>query len=194
MATDWGEEKPEISRRLVGRVSCYFLPYWRLGLGALACIAVGALIGLVPAVVTKALIDYLAHPKGGLMPLALIVGAGVAAALAGGLIGVLQSYLSTTISEGVMFDLREQLFGRLLKQSVGFFISSRSGDLLSRMDNDIAGVEDVLADTVFGLITSVIVVTTTLALMLVLSWQLTLAARVLMPLVPVRSRPIWALP
>ena len=57
MATDWGEEKPEISRRLVGRVSCYFLPYWRLGLGALACIAVGALIGLVPAVVTKALID-----------------------------------------------------------------------------------------------------------------------------------------
>jgi ATP-binding cassette, subfamily B, bacterial len=193
MATDWGEEQPRISRRLLGRVFCYFLPYWRQAIVVLACIAVGAGLGLVPALVTKGLIDYLAHPRGGLQPLALIVGAGVAAAILGGLIGMAQSYLSTSISEGIMYDLREQLFGRLLNQSVGFFINSRNGDLLSRMDNDVAGVEDVISETVFGLVTSAIVVTTTLVLMFSLNWQLTLAALVILPLFLYPSRRIGQL-
>ncbi len=63
----------------------------------------------MPALVTKGLIDYLAHPKGGLEPLVLIVGAGVGAAILGGLVGMLQSYLTTSISESILFDLREQL-------------------------------------------------------------------------------------
>lgn len=193
MATDWGDEKPDLSRRLLGRVFRYFLPYWPRALAALACIAASAALGLVPALVTKGLIDYLAHPKGGLEPLALIVGAGVAAALAGGVIGMCQSYLSTSISEGIMYDLREQLFGRLLKQSVGFFINNRSGDLLSRMDNDIAGVEDVISDTVFGLITSVIVLTSTLVLMFSLDWRLTLGALLILPLFLYPSRRIGQL-
>jgi ATP-binding cassette, subfamily B, bacterial len=193
MATDWGEEQPKISRRLLGRVFCYFLPYWRQAIVVLACIAAGAGLGLVPALVTKGLIDYLAHPRGGLQPLALIVGAGVAAAILGGLIGMAQSYLSTSISEGIMYDLREQLFGRLLNQSLGFFINSRNGDLLSRMDNDVAGVEDVISETVFGLVTSAIVVTTTLVLMFSLNWQLTLAALLILPLFLYPSRRIGQL-
>lgn len=193
MATDWGEDKPKVSRRLLGRIFRYFVPYWRMGVAVLACIAAAAALGLVPALVTKGLIDYLAHPRGGLEPLAIIVGAGVGAAIAGGLIGMLQSYLSTSISEGIMYDLREQLFGRLLKQSVGFFISSRSGDLLSRMDNDVAGVEDVISDTVFGLVTSAIVLVTTLALMLSLDWRLTLAALLIIPAFLYPSRRIGEL-
>ena len=193
MATDWGEEQPKISRRLLGRIFRYFVPYWPIGTAVLVCIGAAAALGLVPALVTKGLIDYLAHPSGGLEPLALIVGAGVGAALLGGLIGMLQSYLSTSISEGIMYDLREQLFGRLLKQSVGFFISSRSGDLLSRMDNDVAGVEDVISDTVFGLVTSAIVLATTLALMLSLDWRLTLAALLIIPAFLYPSRRIGQL-
>lgn len=193
MATDWGDEKPKLSRRLLGRVFAYFLPYWPRGLAVLACIAAAAGLGLVPALVTKGLIDYLAHPKGGLEPLVLIVGAGVGAAILGGLVGILQSYLTTSISEGILFDLREQLFGRLLKQSVGFFINSRSGDLLSRIDNDVAGVEDVISDTVFGLITSVIVLATTLGLMISLDWRLTAAAIIILPAFLYPSRRIGQL-
>jgi ATP-binding cassette subfamily B protein len=193
MATDWGEQKPQLTRRVLGRAFHYFLPYWPQGGVVLGCIAAGAALGLVPALVTKGLIDYLAHPKGGLGPLALIVGAGVGAAILGGLIGMLQSYLTTSISEGILFDLREQLFGRLLKQSVGFFINSRSGDLLSRMDNDVAGVEDVVSDTVFGLITSAIVMTSTLVLMVSLDWRLTVAAVIILPAFLYPSRRIGKL-
>src|ERR671928_1878982 len=177
MAVDWGDQQPELSRALAWRVFGYFAPYWRPGLVVVACIGLSAALGLAPALVTKGLIDYLGNPTQGLGPLVLLVAAGVAASLAGGLVGVLQSYLETRISQGIMFDLRAQLFDRLLGQSVGFFTHSRSGDLLSRMNNDVGGIADVVSDTVFGLVSNLITLGTTLALMLVLDWRLTLAAR-----------------
>ena len=190
MATDWGDEKPAVNWCLLWRVLGYFRPYWRRALLVLACLGADASLGLVPALVTKALIDDLAHPRGGFAYLALIVGAGVAATIASGLVGVLQSYLTTAISQGIMFDLRQQLFGRLLRQSVGFFTRSRTGDLLSRMNNDVGGIADVVSDTVFGTVSSLVVALSTLAVMVRLDWRLTLAALVLLPLVLVPSRAV----
>jgi ATP-binding cassette subfamily B protein len=80
------------------------------------------------------------------------------------------------------------LFGRLLDQPVGFFTDRRSGDLLSRLNTDIDGVEDVVTDTVFGLVSSVLVTITTLALMLRFSWQLTLVVLVMIPTVALPAR------
>jgi ATP-binding cassette, subfamily B, bacterial len=188
MATDWGEEQPVLTRRLLQRVFRYFLPYWRRALVVLACIGAGAGLGLVPALVTKALIDFLAHPHGGFRQLALIVSAGVVATLAAGLVGILQSFQTNVISQGIMYDLRRHLFGRLMKQSVGFFTSSRTGDLLSRMNNDVGGIQDVVSDTIFGFVSSLVIAASTLVVMLTLSWQLTLAALILMPLVLVPGR------
>ena len=189
MATDWGEDrKPEITWPLLRRVFSYFAPYRGHGLLAILCIAAAAALGLVPALVTKALIDYLTQRKGSLGGLALILGAGIVAGILGGLISVLQSYLRTTISEGIEYDLRRQLFDRLLQQSMGFYTNSRTGDLLSRMNNDVGGIEDVVSDTVFGLASNVFVVSSTVVLMFVLNWQITLAALVMLPLVLIPGR------
>jgi ATP-binding cassette subfamily B protein len=78
-----------------------------------------------------------------------------------------------------MFDLRGQLFDRLLGQSVGFFTESRTGEVMSRISNDVNGIEDVVSGTVFGMIYNLLVVSATLAFMAVLNWRLT----VLLPLV-----------
>ena len=189
MALDWGDDrKPEITWPLLRRVFSYFAPYRRHGLLALACIAAGAGLGLVPALVAKVLIDYLTQRKGSLVGLGLILGAGVAGALVGGLISVLQAYLRTTISEGIEYDLRKQLFDRLLLQSMGFYTASRTGDLLSRMNNDVGGIEDVVSDTVFGLASNVFVVTTTVAAMFLLDWRITVVALVMLPIVLVPGR------
>jgi ATP-binding cassette subfamily B protein len=185
---DWGEQQVVIGPRLLNRVLGYFRPYWREALVVLACLAAGAALGLAPALVTRSLIDYLTHPTAGIGMLALILGAGVAAAVAGGLVGVLQSYLSASISEGIMFDLREQVFGRLVHQSVGFYTANRTGDLLSRMNNDVGGIQGVVANTVFGLVSSALIAISTLALMLALDWRLTLASLVVMPMALVPSR------
>jgi ATP-binding cassette subfamily B protein len=118
----------------------------------------------------------------------LLVAAGIAAAIAGGLIGVGESYLTSLISQGIISELRRQLFDRLLDQSVGFFTKSRSGEVMSRLTNDVDGVEDVVTDTVFGLFRNALVTVATLALMLRFSWPLTLVVLALIPLVALPAR------
>jgi ATP-binding cassette subfamily B protein len=189
MATDWGEDDAHcLDRALVRRVLGYFRPYWRAGALALGCIAAGALLGLAPALVFRALIDYLAGAEPHFGHVAVLVGAGVAAAIAGGLIGLAQSYLEERISQGIIFDLREQVFGRLVHQSVGFYTSNRAGEVMSRIGNDVNGIENVVADTIFGVARNAIVTVSTLMLMLSFDWRLTLVALVMLPAVAIPMR------
>jgi ATP-binding cassette subfamily B protein len=190
MMIDWGAEEspPKLERWLLRRVFGHFGPYWRRGALALGCILAQAVLGLAPAIVFKSLIDYLSRPTAAFGHVALVVAAGFVAAIAAGLFGVAESYLTESISQGIVYDLREQMFASLLRQSVGFFTHSRFGDVMSRITNDVTGIEDVIASTVLGLARSGIVAVTTLVLMLTFSWQLTLVALLMIPMMslPVR--------
>jgi ATP-binding cassette, subfamily B, bacterial len=190
MATDWGEEAdPErIDRGLVRRVLGYLRPYWRAGLLALVCLGAGALLGLAPALVFRALIDYLAASAPSFGHVALLIGAGIAASVAGGLVGLAEDYLTERISQGIIFDLREQLFDRLVHQSVGFYTHKRAGEVMSRIGNDVNDIENVVADTVFGVANNALVAGTTLALMIAFDWRLTLVALVMIPLLAIPMR------
>src|ERR687884_963687 len=190
MATDWGDELDarSVDRRLVRRVLGYFRPYWRAGLLALACLGAGALLGLAPALVFRALIDYLGGEAPSFGHVALLVGLGIAAAVAGGLIGLAEDYLTERISQGIIFDLREQLFDRLVHQSVGFYTHNRAGEVMSRIGNDVNDIENVVADTIFGVANNALVTGTTLALMIAFDWRLTLVALVMIPLLAIPMR------
>src|SRR6266700_160026 len=190
MAVDWGE--PELAaadrRSMIGRVLSYFRPYPRRGLLVVACIALQAVLGLAPAVVFKSLIDTLARPHPSFAHVGLLGAAGIGAALLGGLAGVAEAYHSTVISQGIVATLRRERCTRLLDQPVAFFTHRKAGDLLSRINTDIDGVEDVVADTVFGLVSNALVTIATLVLMLRFSWPLTLAVLVMIPLVALPAR------
>ena len=189
MAIDWGEDEDAcIDRGLVRRVLGYFRPYWRSGVLALGCILASALLGLVPALVFRNLIDYLGREGATFGHVAVLIGAGVAAVVAGGLIALGQSFLAERISQGIIFDLREQLFGRLVRQSVSFYTRSRSGEVMSRMSNDVNGIEDVVAQTVFGSARNAVVALSTLALMFAFDWRLTLIVLVLLPAFAIPAR------
>jgi len=110
------------------------------------------------------------------------VAGGVVASVVAGFVGVGESYLRTVISQGIMLDYRNQLFDRLLGQSVGYFTNRRSGDVLSRVTNDVSGIEDVVGETLFGLAESAIVGVSTLVFMAVLDWRLTVFVMVIMPI------------
>jgi ATP-binding cassette, subfamily B, bacterial len=129
MMIDWGEDEdspPKLERWLLRRVFGYFRPYWQRGALALGCILGQSVLGLAPAVVFKTLIDYLGKPTAAFGHVAVVVAAGFVAAVCAGLLGVAESYLTETISQGIVYDLREQMFGSLLRQSVGFFTHRRS--------------------------------------------------------------------
>jgi ATP-binding cassette subfamily B protein len=166
---------------LLKRVFSYFIPYWRLALIVLACIGAAAGLGLVPAIVTRDLIDYLTGSHDRFGPVALLIGILVASSVVGGLIGVVQSYFSNRISQSIMFDLRNQLFDRVLKQSIAFFTATRTGDVMSRLSNDVNGVQSVVSDTIFSLVNNVVILASTVVLMLALDWKLTIAALVVLP-------------
>jgi ATP-binding cassette subfamily B protein len=174
---------------LLKRVFSYFIPYWRLALVVLACIGVAAGLGLVPAIVTRDLINYLTARNGGFSFVALLIGILVGSSLLGGLIGVLQSYFSNRISQSIMFDLRNQLFDRVLKQSMAFFTGTRTGDVMSRLSNDVNGVQSVVSDTIFSLVNNVVILGSTVVLMFALDWKLTIAALLVLPafLLPTRQ-------
>jgi ATP-binding cassette, subfamily B, bacterial len=194
MQVDWGdEEPPRLDRALRRRVFGTFRPYTRLGLLALACIAFGAALGLVPALLAKSLIDYLTRPSPVFSHVGVLVAATFAAAIVGGLVGVGESYLRARISEGIMADLREALFGRVIRQTVSFYTHSRTGDVLSRMENDVGRVDDVVSSTVFGLVESALTVVATLGLMLWLDWRLALVSLAGLPLAVIPSRRIGRL-
>lgn len=166
----------------------YFRPYRRQCALVAAGLAAGAALGLVPAAVTKTLIDELTAPGASLGLVALLVGISVVAALIAGLVGLADAYLRTVISQGVMLDIRTELFDRLLDRSVSEVTDRRSGDLLSRMSNDVAAVEGVIADTTFGLVETAVVGIVTAAFLLALDWRLMILIFVLLPAFTVPAR------
>ena len=173
---------------LLKRVFSYFLPYWSLALVVLVCIGVAAALGLVPAIVTQHLINYLTGRHGQFSYVAFLIGALVGSSLLAGLIGVAQSYFSNRIAQSIMFDLRNQLFDRVLKQSIAFFTATRTGDVMSRLSNDVNGVQSVVSDTIFSLVNNVVILASTVFLMFALDWKLTVAALIVLPafLLPTR--------
>src|SRR5256886_15320805 len=88
-----------------------------------------------------------------------------------------------------MFDLRNQLFDRVLKQSIAFFTATRTGDVMSRLSNDVNGVQSVVSDTIFSLVNNIVILASTVALMFALDWKLTIAALIVLPafLLPTRQ-------
>jgi ATP-binding cassette, subfamily B, bacterial len=173
---------------LLKRVFSYFVPYWPLALVVLACIGAASALGLIPAIVTQRLVDYLTNRNGQFGFVAVLIGILVASSLLAGLIGVVQSYFSNRISQSIMYDLRNQLFDRVLRQSIAFFTSTRTGDVMSRLSNDVNGVQSVVSDTIFSLVSNLVILVSTVVLMFALNWKLAIAALVVLPafLLPTR--------
>jgi ATP-binding cassette subfamily B protein len=156
-------------RRVVG----YFRPQRGRVAAVILLMALSAPLTLVPAWVTKELLDHLARPGSDFSYLVKVVGFGVAAAVLGGAFTFAQSRLETSISQDLMFQLRGQLYDKLLKQSVSFFTERRVGDVLSRFGNDVLKIGDVIEDTLSGLASNVFILPATLIFMIVLDWRLT---------------------
>jgi ATP-binding cassette subfamily B protein len=186
---DWGQ-KPEAKLEwpMLKRVYRHFLPYWKEAIVVLLCIGVAALLGLVPAEITKSLVNGLSNRDIAFAVVCKLVALLVVSAVAAGFIGVLQNWFSNRISQSIMYDLRTGLFEHLLRQSVAFFTRNRTGDVMSRLTNDVNGIQSVVSDTIFSLVQNIVIIASTLVYMFTLSWQLTLAAIVVVPLFAIPTR------
>lgn len=166
------------------RIVTLLAPYrWPLLVVALAVFVSAALTSVAPFL-TKAVFDDALFPPSGepdLTLLAWLVGGLVAIPLVTALIGVGQTYLTTKVGNSAMADLRVALFAHLQKMDLAFFTSTRTGDIQSRLANDVGGVRDVLTNTATTILQNTVTVVAAFVSMVLLSWQLTVITLVLMP-------------
>ena len=165
------------------RVLALFAPYrGRLALIAVAIVTSSGL-GVVNPFLTQAVFDRALFVPGGprLGLLYVLVAAMIVVPLVAALIGVGQTYLTTSLGNRVMQDLRNRLFAHLQSMHLGFFTGTRTGDIQSRLGNDVGGVQTVVTDTASSILSNVVTVAASLVGMLLLSWQLTLIALALLP-------------
>ncbi|GAC1329858.1 MAG: ABC transporter ATP-binding protein [Chloroflexota bacterium] len=175
-------EKPDRPLRpgTVRRVVAYFRPYRLEVLLVLAAILVIAVVGLANPFLLKLVFDD-ALPHRDLNKLTLYVALMVALPIITGLIGVGQTYLNNLIGQRVMRDLRNNLYDHLQAMSLRFFSDTRTGEIQSRLSNDVGGVQNVITNTATSVVSNVTTTVSTIAAMFLISWQLTVLSLALLP-------------
>src|SRR5262252_3475234 len=162
------------------RIWRYLLPAWRPSLLIVLCILASALLGLVPPLMIREVIDR-AIPRHDPWLLNGLILAMIGAPLLAGLIGVWQNYLVTVMGQGVMFDIRNDMYDRLIRQSLRFFTNTKAGEISSRLQNDVSSVQGIVTGTMVALVANALVVASTLVVILRLDWRLTLVAVGVLP-------------
>src|SRR5947208_13218982 len=171
---------PEVRRANLRRIGQLFRPYWRRLSGLLGLIVVSAGLGVLPAfLLRRVLVAIQAHDTRGV---SLNAAAMILIAIASGVIGVAQTLLSNQVGQRVMHDLRAAVFRHLQRLSLAFFTRTRTGEVQSRISNDIGGVQNVVTNTATSIASNVTTVVATMVGMLLLSWQLALFAFALIPI------------
>jgi len=180
------QDSRPVDKKTVRRVVGTFRPYRRKVLVVAVAIIVTALLGVVNPVLIKLVFDNAlgCTPSGCNpdMPLLLhYVSLMVLVPIVAGIIGIGQTYLANDVGQHVMQDLRNALYRHLQFMPLKFFTSTRTGEIQSRLSNDVGGVQSVVTDTASSILSNVVIIASTLIVMLAISVQLTLLSLIMMP-------------
>jgi len=181
---------PAVRRANLRRIGGLFRPYKaRLG-GLLGLIVVTSVLGVVPAFLLRRVLNAIVHHDKAAV--SWNAGGMIALAIATGALNVVQTLLSNQVGQRVMHDLRSAVFRHLQRLSLAFFTRTRTGEVQSRISNDIGGVQNVVTNTATSIASNVTTVAATMVGMLVLNWKLALFAFALIPLFAVLTRRVGA--
>ena len=173
--------RPRVDRNLLRRVLSYARPYWRQLLLMLGLLAVISIVELVPPLLFRDLIDNVL-PQRNLERLNWLALAMIGIPLASGLLGVGQRYLSARVGEGIIFDLRQEMYAHLTRLSLRFFTHTKAGEILSRFNSDVVGAQSAVTGTLPNILSSAITLISTLVVMISIEWRLAVLSIVVLPL------------
>jgi len=175
---------PTSSRPLIPRTVRLFQPYQFQVVSVIVLILLTASIGVINPLLVKTVFDSALFPSTGnpnmnlLWVLAAIMSS---IAILNGLMGVLQTYMTNHVGQSVMRDLRDDVYAHLQGMSLGFFTSTRTGEIQSRVSNDVGGIQSVVTSTLTDTVANTVIFLSTLVAMLILSWELTIVAVATVP-------------
>jgi ABC-type multidrug transport system fused ATPase/permease subunit len=181
------DDRRPFSRATLRRIGAFARPHRRKIAAFLALSVVIAFLAVATPVLAGRVVDALVRrePLGVVVGLALAIAA-IAIAEAG--LGLLNRWLSATLGEGLILDLRTAVFDHVQRMPIAFFTRTRTGALVSRLNNDVIGAQRAFSDTLSGVAGNLVMLVLTLVVMIGISWQITLLALLLLPVFVLPAR------
>ena len=176
---------------LFRRITSLFAPHRAALIVTMVLVLVSAALSVVPPLLTQRAFDDGLFPKSGkpdMQALIEIVSLMIVVFVGSALLGVWQTYLTASVGNRVMGSLRVRLFSHLQSMELSFFTKTKTGIIQSRLQNDVGGVANVLTNTVSSILGNTVTVIAAFVAMLLLNWQLTVVAVVLMPILVIAQR------
>lgn len=178
------EEKknvPKITKELLIRILSYMKPY-RIQFGfVFVAIILSATIGLFPSIITGKIVDQ-ALVGNDLALLIRLLLLAFCTLFISQLIGMLESYINSWISQRIIFDMKNQMYNHLQYMPHSFFTTEKQGDIITRMNTDISGVSTVISGTLSSIVSNVATVITTLVALFSMDWKLAIVGIAIIPL------------
>ena len=169
-----------LQRTVLVRVWGYVKGYrWSI-VGFLFTVVSGSLVALAPPLIVRTLLNR-AIPQGNRAEVNVLAGLLLAAAVVGGLLALLGRWWSSRIGEGLIYDLRTQLYHHIQRMPLAFFTNSQTGSLTSRLNSDVVGAQRAVTGTLGSAVDQIVTVATTITAMVLLDWRLTLLSLVVLP-------------
>ncbi|MDD3776737.1 MAG: ABC transporter ATP-binding protein [Actinomycetota bacterium] len=182
-------QKPNISRVLLKKIARYFLPYWKLLILLSISIIITSVLGLLPPIFIRNIIDV-ALPQKDINLLIIFILSSFGAVLLSGLFAVGQSYLNSWIAKYIIYDIRNSMYNHLQYMSMRFFSEVKTGDITSLVNNDIGGIESIFSNTLVHIVQNIFIFLITAGTMFYTNWKLALVAMMILPLFVLPTRKV----
>lgn len=181
------QNRPKVDRAFLKRIFSYLSPYKPQLAVILLINLLSAWIGLLPSLITARIVDGALYGKD-LHLLLVLIPLDIAALVGCGLIELAQRYMNSWLSQQVIYDMKNQMYGHLQQMSHSFFTSEPQGDVITRMTSDIEGVQTVLTETMTTLVSNILVIVTTAITLFTINWKLALVGILVVPLMQIPTR------
>ncbi|MDL2214290.1 ABC transporter ATP-binding protein/permease [Clostridia bacterium OttesenSCG-928-O13] len=183
------DKAPKLSASFVQRIVAYFAPYKARVAGLVGLILLISAVGLLPTLLLRQIVDV-ALPEGNLTLLGLLVASSVGATVLVNLLRVGQGYLSTYISKKITYTMKNELYGHLSHMPAAFFAGVKPGEITTRMNSDVDGIQEVFRTTVVNAVNSVFMLGTTVLALFAMNWKLALIGLATVPLFILPTRKV----
>ncbi|GIE75178.1 ABC transporter ATP-binding protein [Actinoplanes philippinensis] len=181
------DDKRPFSRATLRRILALARPQRRVLTAFLLLSVVTAVLAVATPVLAGQVVDAIVEAREARLVITLAIGIAVIALSEAGL-GLVQRWLSARIGEGLILELRTRVFDHVQRMPVAFFTRTRTGALVSRLNNDVIGAQRAFSDTLSGVVGNLVALVLTLIVMVGISWQITVLALLLLPVFVLPAR------
>ena len=179
--------KPKVTKSLLLRIGSYLKPYWLQFLFVFIAILLSATIGLLPSIITGRIVDHALIDRN-LSELIRLCLAALGAIAVSQLIGLVENYINSWISQRIIYDMKNQMYSHLQQMPHAFFTTEKQGDIITRMNTDIGGVSTVISGTLTNIVKNLATIVTTTVALFSMNWQLAIVGMLIIPLLILPSR------